>query len=150
MTERFEAEPVTAAHAEILSALHARCFDEPWSPDSMASLFATPGLLGLIASETVSTQPVGFVLMRVIEGEAEIITIGVLPEVQGQGIGTFLLRIMLQEAVTTVFLDVAADNENALKLYTGLEFEVVGRRPNYYRRADGTRVDSLTMKRVVG
>ena len=88
--------------------------------------------------------------MRAIDGEAEILTIGVLPEARGAGIGTFLLGIMLEEAVSTVFLDVAEDNLAALKLYQGLDFEVVGRRSAYYKRADGTRVDSLTMKRVVG
>ncbi len=150
MSDALRTEQVSGAHAEILSALHSRCFEEPWSPESMASLFSTPGMLGAIATDSASDQPVGFVLMRAIDGEAEILTIGVLPEARGAGIGTFLLGVMLQEAISTVFLDVAEDNEAALKLYEGLEFEVVGRRSAYYKRADGTRVDSLTMKRVVG
>ncbi|MCE8000238.1 MAG: GNAT family N-acetyltransferase [Rhodobiaceae bacterium] len=116
----------------------------------MASLFATPGMLGVIATDDASDEPVGFVLMRVIDGEAEILTIGVLPEARGRGIGTILLGIMLEEAISTVFLDVAADNEAALNLYQSRDFEVVGRRSAYYKRADGTRVDSLTMKRVLG
>ena len=150
MSDTLRTEQASVAHAEILSALHGRCFEELWSPESMASLFATPGMLGVIATDSTSYQPVGFVLMRAIDGEAEILTIGVLPEARGAGIGTFLLGIMLEEAVSTVFLDVAEDNLAALKLYQGVDFEVVGRRSAYYKRADGTRVDSLTMKRVVG
>lgn len=150
MSDTLRTEQASVAHAEILSALHGRCFEELWSPESMASLFATPGMLGVIATDSTSDQPVGFVLMRAIDGEAEILTIGVLPEARGAGIGTFLLGIMLEEAVSTVFLDVAEDNGAALKLYQGLDFEVVGRRSAYYKRADGARVDSLTMKRVVG
>jgi len=150
VSDTLRTEQASVAHAEILSALHGRCFEELWSPESMASLFATPGMLGVIATDSTSDQPVGFVLMRAIDGEAEILTIGVLPEARGAGIGTFLLGIMLEEAVSTVFLDVAEDNGAALKLYQGLDFEVVGRRSAYYKRADGARVDSLTMKRVVG
>ncbi len=150
MSNALRTEQVSVAHAEILSALHGRCFSEAWSPESMASLFATPGMLGVIATDSASDQPVGFVLMRAIDGEAEILTIGVLPEARGTGIGTFLLGIMLEEGISTVFLDVAEDNEAALRLYRSSEFEVVGRRAAYYKREDGTRVDSLTMKRVVG
>lgn len=150
MSDTLRTEQVSIAHAEILSALHGRCFEEPWSPESMASLFATPGMLGVIATDNALGEPIGFVLMRVIDGEAEILTIGVLPEARGRGIGTILLGVMLEEAVSTVFLDVAADNEAALNLYQSRDFEVVGRRSAYYKRADGTRVDSLTMKRVLG
>eukprot|EP00435_Cladocopium_sp_Y103_P077859 s1_g1598.t1 len=107
-------------------------------------------MAGVIATDVGTDQPVGFVLMRSIAGEGEILTIGVLPGVRGAGIGTYLLGIMLREPMSAVFLDVAADNEAALKLYESQGFELVGRRSAYYKRADGIRVDSLTMRRVVG
>jgi len=88
--------------------------------------------------------------MRGVASEGEILTIGVIPEVQAQGIGTFLLGTMLQESVEVVFLDVAADNDPAIKLYKRAGFEVVGRRPGYYKRAGGGPIDSLTMKYVLG
>jgi len=150
VSDALRIEQVKGTHAEILSALHGHCFSEAWSPESMASLFATPGMHGVIATDRASDQPVGFILMRAIDGEAEILTIGVLPEARGTGIGTFLLGIMLEEGISTVFLDVAEDNKAALRLYQSSEFEVVGRRAAYYKREDGTPVDSLTMKRVVG
>ncbi len=150
MIDHLRTEKVSVAHAEILSALHGECFDEAWSPESMASLFSTPGMAGVIATDEATDQPVGFVLMRSIAGEGEILTIGVIPEGRGAGIGTYLLGVMLREPVSAVFLDVAADNEAALKLYKKKGFEVVGRRSAYYKRADGTRVDSLTMRCVVG
>ena len=36
-----------------------------------------------------------------------------------------------------LFLEVAADNWQALGLYLSYDFTEVGRRPNYYRRNDG-------------
>jgi [ribosomal protein S18]-alanine N-acetyltransferase len=150
VSNALRADPVTLAHIEILSVLHGRCFEEGWSPDSMASLLSTPGTLGVIAVNEKTDQPVGFILMRIVAGEGEILTVGVVPEAQAQGIGTFLLGIMLQEAVEAIFLDVASDNDPAMKLYQRAGFEVVGRRPGYYKRAGGGPIDSLTMKYVLG
>lgn len=150
MSNALRADRVTLAHVEVLSALHGQCFEEGWSPDSMASLLSTPGTLGVIAVNETIDQPVGFILMRIVAGEGEILTVGVVPDAQAKGIGTFLLGIMLQEAVEVIFLDVASDNEPAAKLYQRAGFEVVGHRPGYYKRAGGEPIDSLTMKYVLG
>ncbi len=149
MSAALRAERVMVAHVEILSALHRQCFDDGWSPDSMASLLNTPGTTGVIAVAEPTDQPVGFILMRIVAGEGEILSVGVVPDAQAQGIGTFLLGIMLEEAIEVVFLDVASDNEPAMKLYQHAGFEVVGRRPGYYKRPGGEPVDSLTMKYVL-
>lgn len=150
MNDGLRAERVSAAHSELLSELHGHCFEERWAPEAMTSLLNVPGTVGAIAVNSTTDQPVGFVLMRIVAGEGEILTIGVVPEAQAQGIGTFLLGVMLQEPAEAVFLDVASDNEGALKLYLRAGFEVVGRRPGYYKRAGGLKIDSLTMKRVLG
>jgi len=150
MSAGLRAERVGLAHAEILSGLHELCFAEGWSSEAMTSLLSVPGTLGVIAVRTKTDQPVGFVLMRVVAGEGEILSVGVVPEAQAQGIGTFLIGTMGQEAPEVIFLDVASDNEPALKLYQRAGFEVVGRRPGYYKRSDGGVIDSLTMKRVLG
>ena len=60
-------------------------------------------------------------------------------------------RLLLQAAFDAggswgqrrVFLEVAADNMPARALYVGLGFDIVGRRPRYYRRPGGEAVDAL-------
>jgi len=41
----------------------------------------------------------------------------------------------------------AADNLAAKALYNKLEFELVGRRSDYYKRKDGIRCDALVLRK---
>jgi len=58
-----------------------------------------------------------------------ITDIGVLPEARGQGFGSALIKKCINHALirnkTRIVLDVETTNENALKLYNGLGFNVV-------------------------
>ena len=69
---------------------------------------------------TVSSEA-GFVVGTLIEDEAEIITLGVLPDYRKEGHGTDLLTQFEKRAKSQgadmIFLEVAADNEAALALY---------------------------------
>ena len=144
----------------LLAELHAACFDERWDAPALASLLAMPGALAFLAAGPLAADesghppdgqplgeqppgehPLGFVLLRAIAGEAEIISIGVRPEARRAGIGHRLMDAALAAAAAGgaehLFLEVAADNWQALGLYLSYDFTEVGRRPNYYRRNDG-------------
>jgi ribosomal-protein-alanine N-acetyltransferase len=126
-----------AADAAVLAALHAPCFPEdPWSTAAMATLLESPGMLGLIATDT--DYPQGFILCRLAADEGEVLTLAVLPAARRQGIGALLLGGALawvrRYRVATLFLEVAEDNEAAQALYQAAGFVAVGRRPRYYQR----------------
>ena len=127
----------------LLAELHAACFAERWDAPALASLLAMPGALAFLASGPIGRdeEPLGFVLLRAIAGEAEIISIGVRPEARRRGIGRRLLEAALAAAAAggaeRLFLEVAADNYQALGLYLSHDFTEVGRRPNYYQRNGG-------------
>ena len=59
--------------------------------------------------------------------EADVQTIGVAPAAQGRGVGTVLLRALVDEAArrgaTSLLLEVRADNAAAIRLYTREGFE---------------------------
>ncbi|UEM21183.1 GNAT family N-acetyltransferase [Skermanella mucosa] len=94
-------------------------------------------------------QPVGFVLARVAAGEGEIITIGIDSAARRAGAGGALLDAAADTArdcgAESLFLEVAEDNNPALRLYRRRGFLEIGRRPNYYRRIDGA-VAAIVMK----
>ncbi len=123
------------SHAAALAAVHASAFapGEVWEEPAFAGQLALPGVFGFIDPEA------GLVLARVAAGEAEILTLGVVPAARRRGAGRALLRAAMGEAATrgaeTVFLEVAAGNEAARALYTAAGFREVGRRSSYY--ADG-------------
>jgi ribosomal-protein-alanine N-acetyltransferase len=140
-----------------LSRLHRGCFEEAWSRADLAHLLALPGGFGLIARYydgglvgIDGMRGVGFSLCRVIRDESELLSIGVAPAYRGRGLGLELLRASMdrctQTGARTMFLEVAVDNPAAQRLYERCGFAQVGRRPDYYQRANGTRVAALTMR----
>ncbi len=151
VTPSIKIEIADVHHADLLAALHKECFKDPWDAEAFASLLMTPGTMGFFALNKQSSQPVGFILLRCVVGEAEILSIGVLPGARSMGVGGKLLTWACQlDEIATLFLDVAADNDSALRLYTREGFEEIGRRKAYYARSAGPRVDALTMKRELG
>lgn len=157
ISDSFELIAVGAAHAAVLAQLHEGAFgrDEAWMQGDFASLFRTPGTFGWVAQVGTGEgpQPVALVVARAVVDEAEILTIGSLPNVRRRGIGHGLVRAAAAEAATRgaerLFLEVAVDNGAAIALYRAAGFEEVGRRKAYYRRPGGDRVDALVMARAV-
>jgi len=113
----------------------------------MAALLAMPGAAGLIAVDggslvpaTRAPGPAGFVLWRAAAGEAEILTIAVLPPWRRAGLGGRLLDAALEasarDGAEAMFLEAASDNVAALALYEKRGFSRVGLRKAYYGDKD--------------
>lgn len=134
------------AHARLAAALHETSFATPWSDDEFAKLLEQPGVAGLLWQDAA---PTGFILIRAVADEAEILTLAVAPPHRRQGIGGLLLEEaseMLRAGGTRrLFLEVAADNPAARALYTSYGFLVTGRRSAYYDRGPAPRVDAIVM-----
>jgi ribosomal-protein-alanine N-acetyltransferase len=120
--------------------MHAIAFPEdPWSEASLATLLAQPGMHGFIHPQG------GFLLLRAILDEAEIITLGAITP--RQGIGRALLQAGLTFAtahgIAKIHLEVASPNAAARALYAALGFTPSGRRKAYY--PDGSDALTLTL-----
>jgi ribosomal-protein-alanine N-acetyltransferase len=134
--------------ARLIAALQEAAAIEPvWSAASIEELLGSPGCLALIAEATADGMPLGFALVRALAGEAELLSIGVLPEVRRQGLGQALVRAAADRAAglgaAALHLEVAENNLPALALYRGIGFVETGRRPAYYAAGDGPRRDAL-------
>lgn len=139
--------PAALVHAELLAGMHKICFADAWDADAMASLIAMPGAQGVIAVDGRSLRPAaeppgpaGFVLWRAAAGEAEILTIAVLPPWRRAGLGRRLLDAASGASAAAgaeaMFLEAAADNTAALALYEKRGFQRVGLRKAYYGDKD--------------
>lgn len=141
--------PAGAFDLALLAALHAACFEERWDEAALARLLAMPGAHALLAE---AAAPLGFVLLRTAADEAEIISIGVRPEARRRGIGRCLLQAAEAAAAAggadRLFLEVAADNFQALGLYLALGFTEIGRRKEYYRRSQDTMDARVLAKKI--
>lgn len=89
----------------------------------------------------------GYAGMMCVLPLADVQTLAVAPEMQGQGLGTRLLGLIVEAARTRgaeqVLLEVRADNPGAQALYRREGFEPIHTRPRYY--PDGQ--DALIMRR---
>ncbi|MDG5495813.1 GNAT family N-acetyltransferase [Niveispirillum sp. BGYR6] len=142
----------TMAHLPVLDVLQQQAFADqqtsgpPWTEAAIAGMLGMPGVLTRLLHR--DGQACGMAMWRAVADEAELLTIGVLPNGRGQGMGRTLLldglEILAGCAVETVFLEVAVNNRTAIQLYEKQGFTTVGRRRNYYGAGAAT-VDAHVM-----
>jgi len=147
------------AAADLLALLHAAAFcrpgDETWSAKSFSDVLGMAGAFCLIAQrqDDEGPEPVGFAACRVAGDESELLSIGVVPAYRKAGTARSLITRGIERCRAAgarhLTLEVAQDNPLAQELYQSLGFLEVGRRPAYYRRLHGLRVDAITMKLAI-
>jgi len=145
-------EPVISEAAErdaaAVAAVHAASFRRGWSEDEFRRLIADRSVVAHRA--TAGRTLIGFILSRVTAGEAEILSVAIVPAWRGRSIARPLLDLHLRRlaglGARTVFLEVDEHNAPACRLYRRAGFYEVGRRKGYY---DGTAT-ALTLRRDLG
>jgi ribosomal-protein-alanine N-acetyltransferase len=141
----------TRDDAAALAEAHASAFDAPWTGEEILRFAGDPGGFARVA-ETTDGAVVGFILCRLIAGEAEVLTLAVRPLARRHGVARALLAEALAVAAAVgapTFLEVAADNPGAVALYEQAGFERVGRRAGYYARPGVGAVDAIVMRRAL-
>jgi ribosomal-protein-alanine N-acetyltransferase len=140
---------VSANGADALAAIHAQAFDPPWDAPALQALLASSGVIAL-ADDRLSA---GFILIRVVVDEAEILTLAVASSARRRGLGRGLIDAGAAKAgrlgAQSLFLEVAADNRGAIALYSGAGFALIGRRRGYYTAKDGAPIDALVLKKAL-
>lgn len=133
--------------AALASALHARCFDDPWNEDAFVSALNIPGTI--LQVMCVAKEPAAFALYRQVLDESEILSLGTLPELRGKGLATRLLdngiKFLRERKTQILLLEVGVQNIAAQQLYRAKGFREIGRRPNYYNHGAGGE-DAIMMK----
>lgn len=128
--------------------------DSPWSAEAFASEIAAPHT-HCLALETTDParepQLIGYAILAVggpsHDPEAEIHTIGILPEWQGKGLSKLLMDLLVAVADrlrAPIFLEVRTDNRPAVGLYERYGFAIEGTRRAYYQPSGA---DAFTMVR---
>jgi ribosomal-protein-alanine N-acetyltransferase len=140
-----EAGPRDAAAC---AALHSASFRRGWSEEEFEHLLFERNVVAHRA--TVGRSLVGFILSRNAAGEAEILSIAVARTRRGSGIGRALLDLHLRRLaamdVRSVFLEVDAENEPAVRLYDRAGFRKVGSRPAYYAQQGRPASSALVLR----
>jgi ribosomal-protein-alanine acetyltransferase len=157
--------PATVDDLEAIMTLETSIFiSDAWSPAGMRAelmgehghyLVAVEELGGDAAGRDAVIGYAGLLAPRAVDGseaasDADIQTIAVAPGSRRRGIGSALLRALLDESARRgaehVLLEVRADNPGAQDLYRSFGFEPIGVRRGYYQ-PDG--IDAIVMRATV-
>ncbi|OTN90162.1 ribosomal-protein-alanine acetyltransferase [Enterococcus sp. 7E2_DIV0204] len=117
----------------------------PWTKTAflMELQAAEPHLYLLIQKDE---KTIGFVGCRIFDKVAHITNVAVLTQNQGKGIGSFLIREVIQFArannCETISLEVRISNKNAQRVYRQLGFASSTIKPAYYTE---NKEDALEM-----
>jgi ribosomal-protein-alanine N-acetyltransferase len=124
----------TPGDAADLAALHGASFHRGWSEDEFERLLLDRAVVA--HRVTIGRRLVGFIISRIIVGEAEILSVAVASSRRGKGLAQQMLNLHLRRlagfGTRTVFLEVSEDNVPANRLYQRAGFRAVGRREGYY------------------
>jgi ribosomal-protein-alanine N-acetyltransferase len=117
-------------------AVEAASFTNPWTRAMYAWELQNRHVCHIYVARTASCRVAGFCAFWLVFDEIHINNVAVLPEYRGRGMGSAVLRHVLQEArrlgASRATLEVRGSNTGARRLYERLGFHVAGRRPNYY------------------
>ncbi len=141
-------EQATGSSASEIAKLHAVCFgEEAWSEEQVRGSLSLDTTQAWTAHE--GRKSIGFLLCQVTGVEREILSLGVHPAHQRQGVAERLLHCMLEglPGDGVVFLEVAADNQAARALYKKHGFVESTSRKGYYRRKAGA-VDAVCYRYI--
>ena len=143
--------PLRAEDAGELARLEALVEPTPWTAKDFLDVLKNDWRGRVLEAEDGSVAAWAVVMPNL--DEAELLTIGVRPDLQGRGLGRAMLddvlRLIDAENRVCCHLEVRESNLRAIRLYESNGFVRVGLRKNYYRTADG-RENAVLMRRENG
>ncbi len=136
--------PVLVSMEKILFA------DSPWSMGQFKEEFkGVPRTHFFTVAVDGNNQIIGYAAVMVAAPgvEADVLTVGVLPEYRKAGIGTAFMEALENWASdkesNAMMLEVGVDNSGAIALYESLGYSKISVRQNYY----GAGLDAIVMRK---
>jgi [ribosomal protein S18]-alanine N-acetyltransferase len=134
-------------------------YGEAWTRRQVSEGLLLPSTYALVVDadgvplgDGSTAAPAGFILTRYVLDEMELLLIAVAPGARRRGVGAALIDHLFDAArsrgITRIYLEMRRGNP-AIGLYQRFGFEPIGERRNYYRMANGERVDAITFGRSV-
>lgn len=120
-------------HLEEAYKIECEVNPSPWKYETFLSSFEV-GHKGLICKH--NGEIIGFIIFSPISPEAHILSISVIKKIQSKGVGSLLLRSMLDQCKAMnykkIFLEVRTSNLQAINFYQKFGFIKDAIRDNYY------------------
>ena len=136
---------LTEADLDAIMVIEAAAYPFPWSRGIFSECLRVGyGCVGVQAGSELA----GYAIFNTGAGESHLLNLCVHPQWQRRGLG----RLLLEHAISTtravgcetMILEVRPSNPGAAEMYRARGFQLIGRRPAYYRASEG-REDALVM-----
>lgn len=134
-TEEIVLRPMEEKDVLQVTALEQECFSDAWSEKLVADLLDSSfdeAWVLVCPDETIA----GYINIRFLAGEGELMRIAVKPEYRGRGLSKKLMDRMIRSAyeheAPELTLEVRAGNEAAIGLYQSYGFVSEAVRKGYY------------------
>jgi ribosomal-protein-alanine N-acetyltransferase len=142
--EPLEYRLLTASLLEPVYQLEQQAHAFPWSRQLFDDCLSVRQPCVVVLHQQ---QVVGYGVVSVVAGSAELLNLAVAPQHHRQGVARALLQHLLEvlsPCADTLYLEVRQSNAPALALYELTGFVEVGTRPRYYPTAQG-REDAIIL-----
>jgi ribosomal-protein-alanine N-acetyltransferase len=138
----------TTADLAVVCEIERASFSDPWPRASFLSHLSEASDTFLVAEANGTVA--GYALVRVVDGESELLNIAVAGAFRRTGLGARLLDAGIAAArargAAEMWLEVRESNVGAQALYASRGFAPVGRRRRYYELP---REDALVFRAVL-
>ncbi len=135
MTGSLSLRPAKHEDLPAIMAIENAVFSQAWWPETFEELLDRTDTDLLVA--TAGPDLVGYLVLTIGAGEAELANLAVDPARRRTGIAHALLResldVLRRRSVRRVYLAVRASNAGAARLYERFGFREIGRHASYYQ-----------------
>ena len=132
-SQKFEIRPASEADASLMAEIEGLVSSSGWPESRIREEIIQPVSRSWLA---LGEMPLGYLLMREVQHEWEIINLLVRSDCRKKGIGKALMEVALAAIKSAggecIFLEVRSQNVPAQSLYKSLGFEQCGKRKGYY------------------
>jgi ribosomal-protein-alanine N-acetyltransferase len=139
----------SARDASAIAILHGKSFRRGWSEQEVEGLLLDRHVI--VHRAATGKRLAGFIMSKIVEDEAEILSVAVAGRQRGRGLARRLLDLHLRRlaglGARTIFLEVDEHNGPALRLYHGAGFHEVSRRRGYYPGPGAMAATALILRR---
>ena len=122
-------------HITAIAELEAACFSAPWGEKAICETMSGSDSIFLVAED--GGEIIGYIGSYYCHPEGYITNVAVAPSARRRGAGRALIEGLIEKGrerrLSFWTLEVRESNAPAISLYSAFGFEVVGKRPRFYR-----------------
>ena len=135
-------KPIDPSDINLIIQIARQSFETVWKLDEFLFFISNPN--AWCWGAWFEKELIGYFLGLLVQGELDIVSVAVANQWRRCGAGQVLIEVASSSGIIgEMFLEVEADNEKAISLYTKCGFEKYGLRRKYY---NGLK-DAVLMKK---